>query len=30
VDPARENFTPGGRPIGIVDAHAQPVAEIIS
>jgi len=30
IDPARENMTPEGRPIAIVDGHAKPVMEMIS
>jgi Protein of unknown function (DUF1501) len=29
IDPDTENISDGGRPIGIVDAHAQPIAELI-
>ncbi|SFH74280.1 DUF1501 domain-containing protein [Planctomicrobium piriforme] len=30
IDHTRENLTPDGRPIAIVDAHAHPVSEIVS
>jgi hypothetical protein len=30
VDYQLENMTPDGRPIGIVDAHAKPVAELLA